>query len=406
MRVLLCIAVAVTLLVSAIGAAAARTTSAGKAACKKTSGEPVLVATVSNESSPVPQPFYKPAVLAAAKAVNCDGGIQGRPLKMLTCDGNPYTDPNNGQNCAREAIEAGVVASAASASPDQAIAQAFNNAGIPMVGVALNLVGLTSPYSFNSSSGAPGIVAGPVAAMWDKGARNIRVLVFQSNLVGAINSFANSALEPRGGTMLDPVQYPPDPSADDSAVIQATVNGADGILLALNAVTNIKVIQELRAAGYKGLIATAATLAEPEVMEGIGAKEAKKLILAAGFYPATANEHAGIAEYNADMDRYAPKISRVDASISGWAAVKVIADALNKAPTIDKNALNTVLQTYKITLDVGPVIDFANGGNAYGIPRVFTPMISAQTYKNGKYYIDGDFYDPLIVPEKTTRNKK
>ena len=405
-RVLLCVAMAVTLLASAVGTASARTTSASSSGCKPTSGEPVLVSTVANLTQPVLQPLYKPAALAAAKAVNCDGGIQGRPLKILACDGNPFTDPNNGQNCAREAIDAGVVAAAALASPDQSIAAAFAAAKIPMVGTALNLVGLTSPYSFNLTSGAPGIAAGPAAAMWDKGARKIRLLVFESNLTGAIDSFMQTPLEVRGGTTLPPVQYPPDTSVDDSAIIQSVIgDGTDGILLALNAAANIKVIPELRAAGYKGLIATAATLADTDVMKAIGTKEANKLLLSAGFYPATDNSKSGIKQFNADMKKYSPKTERLDATISGWAAVKTVADALNKSPSIDAASLYQTLQTYQYTLQASPDVDLGNGGNAYGIPRVFTTLTALQKYKNGKYYTDVDFFDPLVAPETNSTKK-
>ena len=394
-RVGMCLGLALVLLVPPVSVALAETTSASKTACKKTSGEPVLVSHISNETEPVGQPFYSESVLAAAKSVNCAGGVHGRPLKVITCDGNPFTNPNNGQNCARDAISQGVVASAAMSSPDAAVTQAFANEGIPMVGVALNLPGLTSPLSFNTTSGAPGLVAGPAAALWDKGARRIRVVTLESDLTGAITGFANTALEPRGGTMLDAVELPVDTSADDSALIQTAISGGtDGIILALSADSTIKVVPELRAAGYKGLIATAATLVEPRVAKALGNSVAKTLLLSAGFYPSTANKHAGIARYNADMDKYSPRTQRIEASVDGWSAVMIVADALNQAPTVDKAALLTVLNSYKLSLDVSPVVDFADTG-AYGIPRIFTTQIAMQKIRNGKYYTEVDFFDPL-----------
>lgn len=392
-----CTVLVVMLVSSTMGTAGARTTGASTTACKKTSGEPVLVSTISNENGPVAQPYYKPTVLAAAKSVNCAGGIQGRPLKMVTCNGNIYLDPNLGQNCVRDAIAQGVIASASLSSPENAVGQAFANAGIPMVGTALNLLGLTSPLSFNMTSGAPGLITSLAAGAWDKGARRIRVLIFESNLAPALNGFANQALEPRGGKMLEPVQYPADPSVDDSAIIQSAINGADALLLLLNSPVTIKVVDELRAAGFTGLIGTGATIADPDVLKGVGPKEAKALVLSAGFYPATATKQPGIARYNADMDRYSPKTPRVESSIGAWSSVMVIADALNKAPTIDKEALLTVLNTYQFELGVSPDVDFANTG-AFGIPRVFTTLSSLQKTKNLEYYTDGAFFDPTVPP--------
>ena len=397
--VLAFIALAVALTVSTAGLATARTTSASNSACKKTSGEPVLFSTISNESEPIRQPYYKPSVLAAAQSVNCAGGIHGRPLKVITCDGNIFSNPNNGQNCARDAIAQGVVASAALASPDAAVATAFANAGIPMVGVALNLPGLTSPYSFNPTSGAAGLVAGPAAAMWDKGSHKLRILAFESPLTGAVQGFANTALEPRGGEMLPFVELSADTSADNSALIQATIaGGTDGLILALSAAANIKVIPELRAAGYKGLIATAATLVEPAVVKALGPAESSKLLLSAGYYPESATKQSGIARYNADMAKYAPKVQKVESSISAWSSVIILADALNQAPTVSKEALFAVLNNYELTLDVSPDANFADTG-AFGIPRVFTTLTAMQKIKkNGTYYTDVDFFDPLVAP--------
>ena len=396
----MCLALAAALVASTVGSATARTTSASKTACKTTSGEPVLVSTISSETPPAGGPNYKNTVLAAAKGVNCAGGIHGRPLKMVTCDGNPFIDPNSGQNCARDAIAQGVVASAAMSAPDAAVATALMNAGIPMVGVPLNLPGLTNPLSFVETSGALGLAAGPAAAVWDKGARKIRLVTFESPLTGAIDSFMNQALEPRGGKTLPPIEFPTDPVADDSALIQAAISGGtDAVYLALDEGTNIKVIPELRAAGYKGIIAATAAITTPKVMKAIGASEAKKLVLAAGLYPTTATQHKGIAQYNADMNRYAaPGTQRVEASINAWLAVYIIADALNQAPTVDKEALIKVLNTYKVTQDASPVVDFAGPGNVGVIPRIFTALTGVQQYRNGNYYTDGDFFDPLAAP--------
>ena len=407
-RAVVCLALALTLLVPTVGIAAARTTSANETACKKTSGEPVLVSTISSETPPAGGPNYKNTVLAAAKGVNCAGGIHGRPLKMITCDGNPFIDPNSGQNCARDAINQGVVASAAMSAPDAAIATALMNAGIPMVGVPLNLPGLTNPLSFVETSGALGLAAGPAAAVWDRGARKIRLVTFESPLTGAIDSFMNQALAPRGGKTLPPVQFPTDPVADDSALIQSVISGGtDAVYLALDEGTNIKVIPELRAAGYKGIIAATAAITTPKVMKAIGAAEAKKLVLAAGLYPTTATQHKGIAQYNADMDKYAaPGTQRVEASINAWLAVYIIADALNKAPTVDKQALVNVLNTYKVTQDAAPVVDWGGAGSVGGIPRIFTALTGVQQYRNGNYYMDGDFFDPLSAPATKGTTKK
>jgi ABC-type branched-subunit amino acid transport system substrate-binding protein len=386
-----------TLLVSTVGTASGRTTSASKTACKKTSGEPVLISMVAFLSGASATPgLFVPAATAAMKSVNCEGGVKGRPIKLIVCDGSLFTDPNKGQNCARDAIQQGVVASVGS-SPDNNVSKAFDDAGVPIIGVALSPVAFTAKTSFPLNAGVPGALAGLAAGLYDRGARKIRVLVVETPSAAAIASFANKGLEPRGAKALETVQLPSDPAADDSAIIQAAIaDGTDALILTLTEPQIKKVAPEIRAAGFKGMLAATATSVAPDV------PAVKNFLFGASLYPASAKDQPGIAQFNKDMDKYAPNGLRLESSITVWSAIRVVADALKHAPTIDKTALLNVLSTYKVDLGTGPTVDFSSGGNAFGIPRLFTQQVVMQKVKNKQYVLAGDFFDPTVPPTKAS----
>ena len=395
------VALAATLLVSMVGTAAAAPT-ATKTACKQTSGEPILLSTILPLSGPALNPEPLKAVQAAVKGVNCEGGVQGRPLESLPCDANQYVDPNLGPNCAREAVEKGVVASVARVTNDNSVVEIFASAGIPAVDLGNTpLRSLTSTASFPLTPGTVGLLAGLAAKLYDDGARNIRVVVIDTPQSAAIAGFADRGLEPRGAKVLPPVFYPADLSTDTSAVVQQAINGADAIELVLSKEQTAKIVPEIRAAGFKGPLATPATIVDADTKE---AKD-KNMIFAGGLYPATSTDQPGIVKFNRDMDRFAPKAKRTDGSVAAWEAVRLVADSLEKAPTIDGPALQKQLELATVAYGVAPEFCYCDGGGVYGIPRVFTPYVLIQKVKNGKYVADGDFFDPTAPPTTKAKTK-
>ena len=392
-----CVALTMAVVTSMIGTAGA-VPSANDKTCKKPSGEPILFSMIAPLSGPNTDADFLGGAQASAASINCDGGVQGRPVKILGCNGNIFQDPNLGPNCAREAIAKGVVASTALASNDNSVVQAFHDAGIPMVGVPLAPVALARSTSFPIGAGIAGQLAGMAAKLYDDGHHRIRIMVTDVPGASAILGIANAGLTPRGAKVLDPALLPADEAQDDSAVIQTAIQDTDAIILTLTQTSIDKVVPELRAAGFKGPLATATTVVKPEQ------PSVKDFLLVGSFYPASANNRAGIKAFNADMDRFNPKDKErgLEGEIMAWESVQVTADALKQASAITPAALMTVLQTYKVDFGVAPVIDFANGGGKFGVPRIFTQYVIAQKVKNKKFVVDGDFFDPTVPPTSAT----
>ncbi|MFF4019384.1 ABC transporter substrate-binding protein [Streptomyces sp. NPDC001843] len=106
----------------------------------------------------------KPGMPAMARAyarwINSRGGIDGRKLKVLTC--NDHNDPVNAARCARRAADEDVVAVVGSYSQfgDSYFAP-LEGAGIPYIGgYGVTNEELTRAYSYPVNGGQPALLAG------------------------------------------------------------------------------------------------------------------------------------------------------------------------------------------------------------------------------------------------------
>jgi hypothetical protein len=153
-------------------AAGASETTAGEAAAP--SGDPIKVMTIApvNTNLP-PYPNIPAAAEIYAQYINDRGGIQGRPLEVITCD--DQGDPNVGANCARQAVEEGAIAVVGSFVFDASrIIPVLEENNIPWFGACCPLVEqeFSSPISFPLGSLLPGQGAGIGWKMAQDGCEN------------------------------------------------------------------------------------------------------------------------------------------------------------------------------------------------------------------------------------------
>ena len=160
-------------------AGASDTTAAGgsdttAASGEAPSGDPIKVMTIAPVNTNLP-PY--PNIPAAAEIymqyINDRGGIQGRPLEVITCD--DQGDPNVGANCARQAVDEGAIAVVGSFVFDASrIIPVLEENNIPWFGACCPLVEqeFSSPISFPLGSLLPGQGAGLGWKMAQDGCEN------------------------------------------------------------------------------------------------------------------------------------------------------------------------------------------------------------------------------------------
>lgn len=106
-------------------------------------GEPVKIGTTIWEFEMAGLNVKLPGIEAAVRRVNATGGIQGRPLEWVYCGG---IDNLQGEQCARDMIDKGVVATVGDANlfAEVTATQIQSDAGIPMIEPFVN-----SPEALN-----------------------------------------------------------------------------------------------------------------------------------------------------------------------------------------------------------------------------------------------------------------
>jgi ABC-type branched-subunit amino acid transport system substrate-binding protein len=89
----------------------------GETTTEEATGEPIKVMTEAPiDTNFTPYPNIRDAAAYYAQWINEQGGINGRPLEVIFCDDK--NDPNEAGNCARRAVDEGVVANVGSFTID------------------------------------------------------------------------------------------------------------------------------------------------------------------------------------------------------------------------------------------------------------------------------------------------
>ncbi|WP_151480027.1 ABC transporter substrate-binding protein [Streptomyces albicerus] len=123
--------------------------------------DPITVMTWAPEKTKATNKPGMPAMaLAYARWVNSHGGINGRKLKVLTC--NDHNDSVAAANCARRAVDENVVAVVGSYSQHaRSFFSPLEGAGIPYLGgYGVTEDEFTSPLSYPVNGGQPSLLAG------------------------------------------------------------------------------------------------------------------------------------------------------------------------------------------------------------------------------------------------------
>ncbi|WP_405544115.1 ABC transporter substrate-binding protein [Streptomyces phaeochromogenes] len=123
--------------------------------------DPITVMTWAPEETKATNKPGMPALaLAYARWINSKGGINGRELKVLTC--NDHNDTVSAANCARRAVDENVVAVVGSYSQHaRSFFSPLEAAGIPYLGgYGVTDDEFTSPLSYPVNGGQPALLAG------------------------------------------------------------------------------------------------------------------------------------------------------------------------------------------------------------------------------------------------------
>jgi ABC-type branched-subunit amino acid transport system substrate-binding protein len=380
-------------------AAAGSDTTAGEAAAP--SGDPIKVMTVAPVNTNLP-PY--PNIPAAAEIymqyINDRGGIQGRPLEVITCD--DQGDPNVGANCARQAVDEGAVAVVGSFVFDASrIIPVLEENNIPWFGACCPLVEqeFSSPISFPLGSLLPGQGAGIGWKMAQDGCEkpvNVVLDIPAGDVAypALVNAYEVGGGDPDAWRMVKISAVPGDYSAQVADAISGGTDCIAGGISDSNWAALLPAMAsagaDVRLYGLQGNLNSKIAEEFPELTEGGVVSNSYPNIEG----PMWDDYRASLEEYNApDLDwnslaglgtwtAYTAFKNVVD-GMSGEITNETFLEAINSTTALDTDGMIPELDL------TAPYTGF--GG---GLPRIFNRTVFFDTISGGKLTaLDDQAYD-------------
>lgn len=218
-------------------------------------GKPIRIGFLNQSAGTLAFPDFAAGGVAAVEEINADGGINGRAIKLVTCntDGTPAASVK----CANQFVGDDVVAvvQGIDLSSDSAL-PILADAGIPLVGHAQFGVDQTnSPDAFFFGAAQGAYYGVPLATLAeDYDADRIAFLNVDTPATRAI---ADANLDPMAaelGIDLKKVFYPPTSPNYNAAFASAVTGEPDAVLIVAAEADCTGLVQAGRALGYKGTI--------------------------------------------------------------------------------------------------------------------------------------------------------
>jgi ABC-type branched-subunit amino acid transport system substrate-binding protein len=334
-------------------------------------GAPVKLMVVYESVGPSAVPQVPEGAIAAAKAINAQGGIKGRPVRIIRCD--TKADPNVATRCGRRAVAEGVVAMVGDLTIyGNQFMPALAKHKIASIGLEpATATDFTSPASFPIGGGAPVVFAGLGADLAEAGAKNIVLARQDIPAAAGVAPFVNAGLKRFGLKMRD-VPVPvgaPDMSPYAAAALK---DGTDGIVLTLANQDSVSFVRALRQADPKVKIAMNAP-SNTQVNKALGG-DADGIIETVSV-PTVLKSTAG-KRYDQDM-KAAGYDDVTGYRLPAYAAVRVVQQLGRDLPRVTAPAIYDALRhATNLPTGVTPPLQFTKGGVA-GLPRVFNPCLLA-----------------------------
>ncbi len=362
----------------------------------KSKGDPVTIYTIGEYEVTVAgssNPEVSGAVEARAKAINKAGGLKDatgvtHKLEVVVCNTN--NDPNRAEQCARDAVDddaAAVVGSFTTYGPQ--IYPILEAAQIPFVGSSgSEPTPFTSPVSFTSNSGIPGLFFNMPQYMGEAGAKKVSLVLPDLAAAAQLAPLIVSAADTAGLEVVNQVTVPLDSADLAPQVSAATANDAEGIMVLIIGDQNGRFIDGLDQQGYDGKIATAGPFLTPAILEQVGDYLNGRAIVELSYPPVTAKKVAGIKQYTKDMNAFDKSLIKNDQGVGNWLSTYIFESAAAEVDEITGPNILAALSamTDVKTLGLTPPLNYTQPVQvaAFPLPRIYNATVVHAVVKKGK----------------------
>ena len=336
------------------------------------------------------------ALEAGVKAINAAGGVNGRELDLIQCD--DQGDPNRARECARQAIDEGVVATVGDASGMRpSYIPLLEPAGIPVVGAFPSTPpDFSSKVAFPVVGGVPSLFQGVGRQLEEQGdATKIGAVLTDFPQVSALADLLEEGLVGTSASIEEQALVPIGAPDLQSAVASSTGGGVDGVALLLLVNDNIRYIQQARSSGYTGPIAVADFSSEAIKQLGNDADG----VMVTGFFQPLSSDMPAIARYKREMAKYAPDapLEKLSA-INAWVALQVFAHALKDVKSVDRASVMEAMASVE-DFDLGgfiPPLTMTTPFDNPNYPRLFNRQVWYEQVEEGQLVLSqSDPVDPF-----------
>lgn len=324
---------------------------------------------------------------AAAEAINADGGVNGHDIEVIECD--TTSDPNKSVQCARDAIDKGVLAVVGSFDPigSAALLPVLEAAKIPYIGpLGIGAVDFTSPVSFPVASGAPGGTFGMVPLMAAEGCTKVGIWG-DSSFDPVTGPALIAAIEDAGMTAVDAEL--PQTATDVTPQVAAVLDeNPDCVGFAASGLQAVQIFKAVRGAGSDAKIFSAyGTLIQPFV-QALGA-DAEGIIVTADEPPLS---DPALADFADQLAEYAPDVEQpTQFTLNAWYAVLTLQLALEgmDGEVTPQTLLEHLGTMEDISLPALETFSFTEGEEGTLYPRMFNATVRSLVVEGG-FYVSKD----------------
>jgi len=318
------------------------------------------------------------------------GGIDGRPVKVETCD--DHGDPAKTTQCLNNLVDEGVVAfvnNSSLAFGANALPAMEQKGYVNMGGWPVSSAEYESEHEFLTSPGASGSYPSLAVFMRAQGAESLAMMYSNTPAGKAASDQVEALWKSIGGGDYTGVEF--DPTAPDLTPAVAEVKQADpdGVILAVGEGAAARLFQAVQVAGIDGLVGATAAAGGKVVQDAAGGAM-DGVYFSFASVPATMDRE-DTKTYTEVMETYAPDTELTNQGAVAASGMMFAYDALsNIEGEITKEAVTEAVQATS-TWDGFLVHSYDRAAAPEALPSVGNPWNLVAQFEGGEF-------SPVSVP--------
>jgi ABC-type branched-subunit amino acid transport system substrate-binding protein len=316
------------------------------------------------------------------KAINAAGGINGHPIKVITCD--TKSNPNGAVACGRSAASDGAVAAIApTTNYDTNLIPVLAHENIPALGTVA-LATLSAQNSFPFAPAAITLVPGEPALAASLGAKKITMVVVQAPDTSSVTGLAGIGLAPYHMQLAGITQIPSGAPDMSPYVAAATAHGADAVCVVLEQTDGVNFIKAARAAGYNGIIVSDAIDMLRDLQTGFGST-VQGVYAIDEFLPASDTSNPVVAKMVSEIKAVDPKLI-IDSTVEdAWASTYLFAQVAKTLPAVTAPAVLAAMPSVtNFDPGIAKPVNFSKPITAIPGLHAYNPYVLFDRVSNGQ----------------------